>query len=88
MFIALRAFFVLRTVYCPWVYPFRAKKPAKLQLFSDMTKYFCKKNQKNAFLHALFGNFLLFLARGVGGLPLRSPGYIRTPIVPLSFPFP
>ena len=34
---------------------FYAKKLAKVQQFFDMTKYFCKKNQKNAILHDLFG---------------------------------
>ena len=31
-----------------------AKKPAKLLLFFDMCKYFCKKNQKIVLLRALF----------------------------------
>jgi hypothetical protein len=33
----------------------RAKKPAKLLLFFELTKYFGKKNQKMQFLHDLFG---------------------------------
>ena len=36
-----------------------AKKHAKLLLFFDITKYFCKKNQKNAILHDLFGSLSL-----------------------------
>ena len=31
------------------------KKRAKVLLFSDMTKYFCKKNQKKCILQALLG---------------------------------
>ena len=35
----------------------RAKKPAKLLLFFELTKYFLKKNQKKCILHDLFDIF-------------------------------
>ena len=35
----------------------RDKKPAKVQLFPDMTKFFCKKIQKKCILHGLLGIF-------------------------------
>jgi len=44
----------LRRVYA-YVKTVHAKKLAKILLFFDMTKYFCKKIQKKCILHDLFG---------------------------------